>query len=341
MKLAILVAAVDPGIGGVLVFGDRGTGKSTAVRALAALLPKMEAVVGCRYGCDPRPPRCRCACARCAREAAKTQRLVPVPVVDLPLGATEDRVVGALDLERALTAGRQGLRARPAGPRQPRLPVHRRGQPARRPPGRPADRRRRLGRERGRARRPERAPPRALRAGGQRQPRGRRAAAAAARPLRPVGRGEARPPTWPTRIEVVRRRDAFERDPAAFTAHWKKDDAKLRKRIVAARKRCCPRGDRARRVLERAAKLCMALGTDGLRGELTLMRAARALAAFEGDQAVDDAHLQARGRAGAAPPAAAQPAGRRRLHACASSALADLPPHDRAPRHPRMPPDGR
>ena len=53
MKQAILVAAVDPGVGGVLVFGDRGTGKSTAVRALAALLPKMKAVAGCVYGCDP------------------------------------------------------------------------------------------------------------------------------------------------------------------------------------------------------------------------------------------------------------------------------------------------
>jgi len=53
MKLALISSAVDPGIGGVLVFGDRGTGKSTAVRALAALLPPMQAVVGCRYGCDP------------------------------------------------------------------------------------------------------------------------------------------------------------------------------------------------------------------------------------------------------------------------------------------------
>jgi magnesium chelatase subunit I len=53
MKLAILIAAVDPSVGGVLVFGDRGTGKSTAVRALAAMLPKMRAVTGCRYQCDP------------------------------------------------------------------------------------------------------------------------------------------------------------------------------------------------------------------------------------------------------------------------------------------------
>ena len=59
MKLAILVAAVDPSVGGVLIFGDRGTGKSTVVRALAALLPKMRVVQGCRYGCDPDKPFCK------------------------------------------------------------------------------------------------------------------------------------------------------------------------------------------------------------------------------------------------------------------------------------------
>ena len=66
MKLAILIAAVDPSIGGVLVFGDRGTGKSTAVRALAALLPKMRVVVGCRYGCDPAASAP--ACEECAAQ---------------------------------------------------------------------------------------------------------------------------------------------------------------------------------------------------------------------------------------------------------------------------------
>ena len=100
--------AIDPSVGGVLVFGDRGTGKSTAVRALAALLPKMRVVAGCRYGCDPAAPEAHCEECRRRRpaELAKT-RQVPVPVVDLPLGATEDRVVGALDLERALTQERR------------------------------------------------------------------------------------------------------------------------------------------------------------------------------------------------------------------------------------------
>ena len=107
MKLAILIAAVDPSVGGVLVFGDRGTGKSTAVRALAAMLPKMRAVTGCRYQCDPvsRGMVCEsCAELKAAGRALKSH-LIPVPVVDLPLGATEDRVVGALDLERALSQG--------------------------------------------------------------------------------------------------------------------------------------------------------------------------------------------------------------------------------------------
>jgi magnesium chelatase subunit I len=110
MKLALIGSAVDPAIGGVLVFGDRGTGKSTAVRALAALLPPMRAVIGCRYACDPSAPDalcedCRARAAGAAAGAPLKSRLVPVPVVDMPLGVTEDRVVGALDLERALSQG--------------------------------------------------------------------------------------------------------------------------------------------------------------------------------------------------------------------------------------------
>src|SRR5450631_223043 len=110
MKLALLIAAVDPKVGGVLAFGDRGSGKSTAVRALASLLPKMKVVVGCRYNCDPDQPAefCEEYRARAAKGALKSAK-VPVPVVDLPLGATEDRVVGALDLERALARGEKAF----------------------------------------------------------------------------------------------------------------------------------------------------------------------------------------------------------------------------------------
>jgi magnesium chelatase subunit I len=71
MKLAILIAAVDPSIGGVLIFGDRGSGKSTAVRALASLLPKMSAVVGCRYGCDPADEGALCTECRARKRTVR------------------------------------------------------------------------------------------------------------------------------------------------------------------------------------------------------------------------------------------------------------------------------
>jgi hypothetical protein len=95
----------------------------------------------------------------------------------------------------------------------------------------------------------------------------------------------------PSRIEVVRRRDAFERGPEAFVAAWAAADEKVRKRVVAGRKRL-PDVQVPDAVLERAAELCMKLGTDGLRGELTLMRAARALAALDGQTVVGDAQLK-------------------------------------------------
>ena len=93
------------------------------------------------------------------------------------------------------------------------------------------------------------------------------------------------------RVQVIKRRDGFEQDKVAFVAKWKKKDAGLRRRIVAARERL-PRMQVPNEVLESAARLCMQLGTDGLRAELTLMRAARALASFEAARVVDTMHLR-------------------------------------------------
>lgn len=291
MKQAILVAAVDPGVGGVLVFGDRGTGKSTAVRALAAMLPKMRAMANCPYGCDPEPgtPSCK-ECAPLKTKGNPKTLLRDVPVVDLPLGATEDRVVGALDLERALSDGvkafEPGLLARAnrgflyidevnlledhlvdllidvaaSGENM----VEREGLSIRHPA-------------------------RFVLVGSGNPEEGE---------LRPqlLDRfGLAVDVTTPTdiklRIEVIKRRDTFERGPEVFVEQWRKEDEKIRRRIVAGRKRL----DEVQvpdAVLERAAELCMALGTDGLRGELALMRAARALAAYEGDTVVTVDHLK-------------------------------------------------
>ncbi len=291
---ALLIAAIDPTIGGVLALGDRGTGKSTSVRALAALLPPMRAVADCPYGCDP-DAAAEAWCEACrSRLSAGTRpevRLVPVPVVELPLGATEDRVVGALDLERALTRGERafepGLLARAnrgflyideVNLLEDHLVdllidvaatgenvVEREGLSVRHPA-------------------------RFVLVGSGNPEEGE---------LRPqlLDRfGLSVEVTTPTviaeRIEVVRRRDAFDRDRVGFRARWEAREALLGERIVAARARLGSI-DVPDTVLERAARLCMRLGTDGLRGELTLVRASRALAALDGASSVGDAQLRA------------------------------------------------
>ncbi len=290
MKQAILIAAVEPAIGGLLVLGDRGTGKSTAVRGLAALLPKMRSVRGCRYHCDPAATS---RCEDCARLKAgprvKTEMLT-VPVVDLPLGASEDRVLGALDLERALSQGikvfEPGLLARAhrgflyidevnlledhlvdllidvaaSGENV----IEREGLSVRHPA-------------------------RFVLVGSGNPEEGE---------LRPqlldrFGLSvEVKTPTAiAQRVEVVRRRDAYERDPVGFTAQWARQDAKVQRQILQARARLASVvvGDA---LLYRASELCVAVGSDGLRGELTLMRAARALAALQGTAEVTLDHLR-------------------------------------------------
>jgi magnesium chelatase subunit I len=290
MKLALISSAVDPSIGGVLVFGDRGTGKSTAVRALAALLPPMRAVIGCRYLCDPSPDGTLCEeCRHRALGGPLKSRLVPVPVVDMPLGVTEDRVVGALDLERALSQGikafEPGLLARAnrgflyidevnlledhlvdllidVAASGENL-VEREGLSVRHPSrfvligsGNPEE--------------------------GELRPQLLDRFGLSVEVKTPVELGE--------RVEVIKRRDQFERNKSAFVAQWKKRDDDLRRRIAAGRRRLA-QIEVADSVLESAAKLCMQLGTDGLRAELTLIRAARSLASFQQADTVAISHL--------------------------------------------------
>lgn len=107
MKRALVLNAVDPRIGGVLIRGERGTAKSTAARALAALLPKVAVVKDCRFGCDPDQPTTWCT--EC-RERVERDESLPVELratafVNLPVSATEDRVVGTLDIEKAIQKG--------------------------------------------------------------------------------------------------------------------------------------------------------------------------------------------------------------------------------------------
>ena len=107
MRLALILNAISPQIGGVLIRGERGTAKSTAARALAALLPKIETVTDCPFNCDPHHPET--VCDNC-RERMTRGETLPVTsrrtrFVDLPVSATEDRVVGTLDIEHALKTG--------------------------------------------------------------------------------------------------------------------------------------------------------------------------------------------------------------------------------------------
>lgn len=107
MKKALILTAIDPRIGGVLIRGERGTAKSTAARALAALLPTVRVVANCRFGCDPNSPATWCT--EC-RERADAGEELPTatrltPFINLPVSATEDRVVGTLDIERAIQKG--------------------------------------------------------------------------------------------------------------------------------------------------------------------------------------------------------------------------------------------
>jgi len=104
MKRALLLNAVNPKIGGVLVRGKKGTAKSTAVRSLAGLLPSVTVVQGCPYNCSPEERQG--LCTRCDPQAGEVQPVVrQIPIIDLPVGATEDRLVGSLDIEEAIKTG--------------------------------------------------------------------------------------------------------------------------------------------------------------------------------------------------------------------------------------------
>ncbi|MEO1576394.1 MAG: ATP-binding protein, partial [Pseudomonadota bacterium] len=253
----------------------------------AALLPKSPVGVGCPYRCHP--DRIDADCPRKRKPDLKS-RTEPTPVVDLPLGVTEDRVVGSLDLERALVHGEKsfepGLLARAnrgflyidevnlledhivdllldvAASGENR--VERDGLSVRHAA-------------------------RFVLVGSGNPEEGE---------LRPqlldrfgLSVQVSTPTDVKERVEVIRRRDAYETDPVAYARKWSRRESTVRRRIVKARELLpsvvVPDG-----LLEQCAHLCLALSTDGLRGELTLLRTARALAAYDGDEEVTVEHIR-------------------------------------------------
>ena len=286
MKLAMILTAVDPKIGGVLVFGDRGTGKSTAVRALAALLPQITAIKGCPINAETKKD---------VPDWAELTRFEPhqraTPVIDLPLGVSEDRVTGALDIERALTQGEKAFQ--PGLLAQANrgylyidevnlledhivdllLDVAQSGENLVEREGLSI-----------------RHPARFVLVGSGNPEEGE---------LRPqlldrfgLSVEVTSPKTIDERIAVIERRDAFDQNPKRFLSKWKPEELNVRAAITDARA-ALAKIKKTKAVLRDCAELCLALGADGLRGELTLLRASRALAAYEGQTSIQRAHLKA------------------------------------------------
>ncbi|MFI1735334.1 putative cobaltochelatase [Streptomyces acidicola] len=277
LRLALLLNAVSPAVGGVLVRGEKGTAKSTAVRALSALLPEVDVVAGCRFSCDPAAPDPACPDGPHETGPASAR---PARMVELPVGASEDRLVGALDIERALAEGVKAFE-----------------------PGLLADAHRGIlyvdevnllhdhlvdllldaaamgasyvEREGVSVRHAARF----LLVGTMNPEEGE---------LRPqlldrfgltVEVAASREPEQ--RVEVVRRRLAYDDDPAGFTARWADEEAAVRARIVAARE-LLPSVRLGDGALRQIAATCAAFEVDGMRADIVMARTATALAAWAG-----------------------------------------------------------
>ncbi len=288
LKLALLLNAVSPAIGGVLVRGEKGTAKSTMVRGLAALLPPVPVVPGCPYICDPAAPEPSCPAG--PHDAASSPELRAVTLAELPVGATEDRLTGSLDIERVLTAGTTAfqpgllaaahrgvlyvdevnllhdhlvdllLDAAALGVNY----VEREGVSVRHAS-------------------------RFLLVGTMNPEEGE---------LRPqlLDRFgltvQVTASTDPAeRAEVVRRRLAFEADPAAFGRRFAADTAALAGQVVAARTRL-PQVELPDAALRQICAVCGAFGVDGMRADLVTARTAIALAAWSGRDMVTEEDIR-------------------------------------------------
>jgi len=295
MTLALILNVINPTLSGVLIRGEKGTAKSTAVRALAEILPDIEVVPDCPFQCDPGGED---LCPDCADRRARGEDLGAtrrrVKVVELPVGATEDRLLGTLDLEGALTEGRK--RFEPG-----LLAAAHRGILY-------VDEVNLL---------EDHLVDVLLDAAAMGVNTVEREGVSFVHPARftLVGtmnpeEGELRPQLLDRfglcvqvkglddpaqRQEVIRRRLAFERDPDGFAAEWQDQGEALAARIEAARQNL-GKVQVADAALTRAVDMALQVGVDGHRGDLTLIKAALTLSAFEGRDAVgeDDLNRAAR-----------------------------------------------
>ena len=281
LRLALLLNAVSPAVGGVLVRGEKGTAKSTAVRALAELLPQVAVVAGCRFSCDPASPDPGCPDGPHGDGGADAR---PARMVELPVGASEDRLVGSLDIEKALADGVKAFEpGLLAAAHRGILNVDEVNLLSDHLIDHLLD---------------------AAAMGASHVEREGVSVRHAARFLL-VGtlnpeEGELRPQLLDRfgltvevaasrvpeeRVEVVRRRLAFEDDPAGFAGRWAGEEAALRERIVAARE-LLPKVALGDAVLLQIAATCAAFEVDGMRADIVMARTATALAAWAGREEV-------------------------------------------------------
>jgi magnesium chelatase subunit D len=278
LKLALLLNAVSPEVGGVLVRGEKGTAKSTAVRALAKLLPPINVIAGCPYSCDPDAPNPECPAGPHQEDAPVEERLVRI--VELPVGASTDRLAGTLDIEKALAEGKRAFEPGLLAAAHRGIlyvdevnllsdhlvdllldvaamgvnHVEREGVSVRHPS-------------------------RFILVGTMNPEEGE---------LRPqlldrfgITVEVTGSPEPAERVEVVRRRLHHEADPEDFAKKWSIADGEIAASVEAARKKL--RGTRVpENVLYKIAALCAELGVDGLRGDIVTAKTARTLAAWEG-----------------------------------------------------------
>ena len=288
MRRALILNAVDTRIGGVLIRGERGTAKSTAARSLAALLPHVKVVQDCRFGCDPEKPATWCT--ECKERAASVKKLPAsersTPFINLPVSATEDRVVGTLDIEKAIQKGERHFEPGVLANANRGLlyidevnllddpvvdilldsaamgvnTVEREGISFAHPA-------------------------RFILVGTMNPEEG---------DLRPqlldrfalsveiVGIREAR-----ERMSIMERNIAYERDPEAFRAQWLPKEEELSNQIAKARELVDQVKYTTRDLLSIAA-LTASLNVDGHRADMVILKAARAEAAFEGRTKIND-----------------------------------------------------
>ena len=293
MKMGLILNLIDPNVGGVLVFGEKGTAKSTAVRALTSLLPEIPVVEGCRYRCNPDEPKKLCDECRAKLEAGETLHKVYVPmrVVDLPVSATEDRVVGTMDMEEAISKGRKNFE-----------------------PGILADANRGILYVDEVNLLEDHIVDLLLDAAAMGINTVEREGISVSHPARFVlvgtmnpEEGELRPQLLDrfglsvriegirdpdARVGIMKLRHAFDEDPAAFRAKYEEEECALAAKIEAGKK-LLPSVTADDSILRKIAVISIELGVDGHRADLTLLRASMAHAAFAGRMAVSEEDLTA------------------------------------------------